>query len=54
MQGRRSQRAARQRFILLLAACEWPTPLFTALSRRIEEPFFAYLISREPTKEQAG
>jgi hypothetical protein len=42
--------AARQHFILLLAAQRLPEALFTVLCRHIENVFFCYLITREPTK----
>lgn len=43
--------AARQHFILLLAARHISPPLFADLSRHLENLYFAYIISREPTKE---
>lgn len=42
--------AARQHFILLLAGQHLPHQLFTELCRHIENVFFCYLITREPTK----
>lgn len=42
--------AVRQHFILLLAAHHLPTDLFTALARQIENLFFCYIVTREPTK----
>ncbi|MDP9367782.1 MAG: DUF262 domain-containing HNH endonuclease family protein [Chloroflexota bacterium] len=41
---------ARQHFILLLAACHLPTDSFTTLCRQLENLFFCYIITREPTK----
>ena len=41
---------ARQHFILLLAGHHLPTPLFMALCGRLEQLFFCYVITREPTK----
>ena len=41
---------ARQHFILLLAAQHLPENLFIKLSQKIENLFFCYLITREPTK----
>jgi len=41
---------ARQHFILLLAAREMPEPLFDRLCQKIENLFFCYLVTREPTK----
>ncbi len=43
--------AARQHHILLLAGMQLPAPDFIELSRHIENLFFAYNITREPTKE---
>lgn len=43
--------AARQHFILLLAARNLPTSLFDELCRHLENLFFAYVITREPTKD---
>ncbi len=42
---------AKQHFILLLAGAKLPTDAFNELTRNIENLFFAYVISREPTKE---
>lgn len=41
---------ARQHFILLLAGRHLPGDLFAELARRIENLFFCYVITREPTK----
>ena len=41
---------ARQHFILLLAAHHLKEPLFDKLIQKIENLFFCYLITREPTK----
>ncbi len=41
---------ARQHFILLLAGSHLPTDLFTDLCRQLENLFFCYVITREPTK----
>jgi hypothetical protein len=41
---------ARQHFILLLAAQHLPEELFDKLTNKIENLFFCYLITREPTK----
>jgi len=41
---------ARQHFILLLAAQNLPEALFDRLTQKIENLFFCYLITREPTK----
>jgi hypothetical protein len=43
-------RAARQHFILLLAARHLPAPLFNDLCRDIEKLLFCYTITRESTK----
>jgi hypothetical protein len=43
--------AARQHLILLLAGRELADELFTTLCREIENLFFAYVITREPTRE---
>ncbi|MCE7937236.1 DUF262 domain-containing protein [bacterium] len=43
--------AARQHYILLLSAMHLPTGAFTKLCCEIENLFFAYIITREPTKE---
>jgi hypothetical protein len=42
--------AARQHFVLLLAGHHLSPALFTELCRQIENLFFAYIITREPTK----
>lgn len=42
---------AKQHFILLLAGSRLPNDAFRELARNIENLFFAYVISREPTKE---
>lgn len=42
--------ALRQQYILLMAARNLPTPLFDRLCRAIENLFFCYIITREPTK----
>jgi len=42
--------AARQHFVLLLAGHHLPPELFTELCRQIENLFFCYIITREPTK----
>lgn len=47
--GRLSNQA-RQHFILLLAAQELSEGLFSVLVQKIENLFFCYLITREPTK----
>ena len=41
---------ARQHFILLMAAQHLAEPLFDKLTKKIENLFFCYLITREPTK----
>lgn len=41
---------ARQHFILLLAARDMAEPLFDQLCQKIENLFFCYLVTREPTK----
>lgn len=41
---------ARQHFIILLAAQNLPESLFDQLAQKIENLFFCYLITREPTK----
>jgi uncharacterized protein with ParB-like and HNH nuclease domain len=43
--------AARQHLILLLAGWHLEADLFVLLSREIENLFFAYVITREPTRE---
>ena len=43
--------AARQHLILLLAGRHLPIEDFTELCRQLENLFFAYIITREPTKE---
>ena len=43
--------AARQHLILLLAGMHLPIDLFKELSRQLENLFFAYIITREPTRE---
>ncbi len=43
--------AARQQYILLLAASHLAVADFIELSRQLENLFFAYIITREPTKE---
>jgi len=43
--------AARQHLILLLAGQYLPKDLFNELCRHIENLFFAFIITREPTKE---
>ncbi len=43
--------AARQHLILLLASQHLDNELFQNLSRHLENLFFAYIITREPTKE---
>ena len=43
--------AARQHLILLLAGRHLPVDCFTELTRHIENLFFAYIITREPTRE---
>lgn len=42
--------AVRQHLILLLAGRHLPSPLFAELCRNLENLFFCYLITREPTK----
>ncbi len=42
--------AARQHFILLLAGRHLPPDLFSKLCRALENLFFCYIITREPTK----
>ncbi len=42
--------AVRQHFILLLAGQHLQPDLFTELCRRIENLFFCYIVTREPTK----
>ncbi|WBV43511.1 DUF262 domain-containing protein [Pseudoroseomonas cervicalis] len=43
--------AARQHLILLLAGRHLPPELFDRLAREIENLFFAYVITREPTRD---
>ncbi|WP_210358344.1 GmrSD restriction endonuclease domain-containing protein [Sphingomonas beigongshangi] len=43
--------AARQHLILLLAARDLPDELFDRLTREIENLFFTYVITREPTRD---
>ena len=43
--------AARQHLILLLAGQRLPIDCFTELCRHLENLFFAYIITREPTRE---
>jgi hypothetical protein len=43
--------AARQHLILLLAGRHLPADCFTDLCRHLENLFFAYVITREPTKD---
>lgn len=43
--------AARQHLILLLAAQHLPKDCFTELCKNLENLFFAYIITREPTRE---
>lgn len=43
--------AARQHLILLLAARHLPANLFDRLAREIENLFFTYVITREPTRD---
>src|SRR5208337_4236464 len=43
--------AARQHLILLLAARHFPADRFDRLTREIENLFFAYVITREPTRD---
>jgi hypothetical protein len=43
--------SARYHLILLLTARHLPIPLFTELCRHVENLFFAYIITREPTRE---
>ena len=43
-------RAARQHLILLLAGRHLPNELFNRLSQEVEELFFVYVITREPTR----
>lgn len=42
--------AARQHFVLLLAGQHLPSDAFDELSRQLENLYFCYLITREPTK----
>lgn len=41
---------ARQHFILLLAGRDLPPDAFAALTRQLENLFFCYIVTREPTK----
>ncbi|SFG57801.1 DUF262 domain-containing protein [Methylobacterium gossipiicola] len=43
--------AARQHLILLLAARHLPSDLFDRLAREIENLFFTYVLTREPTRD---
>ncbi|WP_426954164.1 DUF262 domain-containing protein [Muricoccus radiodurans] len=43
--------AAKQHLILLMAASHLPTALFDRLAREIENLFFTYVITREPTRD---
>ena len=43
--------AARQHLILLLAAREHPPELFDRLAREIENLFFTFVVTREPTRD---
>ena len=43
-------RAARQHLILLLAGSHLPRSLFDRLAREVEDLFFVYVITREPTR----
>ena len=43
--------AARQHLILLLAAREYSSELFSRLVREIENLFFTYVVTREPTRD---
>jgi hypothetical protein len=44
-------KAARQHLILLLAGRHLPAPLFDLLAKEVEELFFVYVITREPTRD---
>jgi hypothetical protein len=44
-------KAARQHLILLLAGRHLPSALFDRLAREVEELFFVYVITREPTRD---
>jgi hypothetical protein len=44
-------KAARQHLILLLAGRHLPGALFDQLSREVEDLFFVYVITREPTRD---
>ena len=44
-------RAARQHFILLLAGSHFSANLFDRLAREVEDLFFVYVITREPTRD---
>lgn len=51
---RRLSGSARQHLILLLAARHLPDDLFTTLSKHVENLFFAYIITRENTRDFEG
>lgn len=44
-------KAARQHLILLLAGRHLPAPLFDRLAQEVEELFFVYVVTREPTRD---
>jgi hypothetical protein len=44
-------KAARQHLILLLAGRHLPSALFDRLAREVEDLFFVYVITREPTRD---
>lgn len=44
-------KAARQHLILLLAGRHLPSELFDRLAREVEDLFFVYVITREPTRD---
>jgi hypothetical protein len=44
-------KAARQHLILLLAGRHLPDTLFSRLTREVEDLFFVYVITREPTRD---
>ncbi len=44
-------KAARQHLIMVLAGRHLPGPLFDRLAREVEELFFVYVITREPTRD---
>lgn len=44
-------KAARQHLILLLAGLNLPAPLFDSLCREVENLFFCYVVTREPTRD---